>query len=223
MGDLRFTHASAWSERLRRMGFSSLLDVGCGRGELIDFADTMGWFVRGWEVVDYLCEKPKVCLLSEGAHHLPEEDSSWDAVFCLDVMEHLLEDDVPAVLAELWRVTRFRLCLTVAMFESVYHITVKPKEWWVDRFKGLDFRAICIGAGWDQRVPTISVELVKAESHHRSVFDSSSMTCRESFGIPEPSDSDTMLLCEDDPGSTGEQHEPRSSRDSCLPLRTPGP
>lgn len=82
----------------------SLLDVGCGRGESLDFASAIGHRpVVGTEVV--------VALLNERvvyaeAHALPFDDASFDHVTCWDVLEHLTEPDIRPALREIQRVAR---------------------------------------------------------------------------------------------------------------------
>ncbi len=91
-----------------------------------------------------------------GLHALPAETDSFDLVACLDVLEHVLEGDALAGIAEMLRVSRQRVLITVAWFRSDFglpgtelHITRHPIEWWETRV------AEILPAGWDaRRLPT---------------------------------------------------------------------
>lgn len=67
----------------------------------------------------------------------------YDLVICTDVLEHVLEEDVESVLAELHLYTKQLLFLAISTKKAKktfgngmnVHITVKPKEWWEDKIK----------------------------------------------------------------------------------------
>lgn len=70
-------------------------------------------------------------------------DSTYDFVICTDVLEHVLEDEVGKVLAELINYTNKILYLSISTKpakkkfsngENV-HITIKPQEWWEGMIK----------------------------------------------------------------------------------------
>ena len=115
----------------------SLLDVGCGRGEVLEWAYDLGiQHVYGVEPV-YLLRKPNVhCAV---AWDLPFEDGIFDVVTCFDVMEHLLEDDAEPTLRELNRVARHQVALTISNRPDQWgvmagvgtlHVNLKPYEEW---------------------------------------------------------------------------------------------
>lgn len=119
----------------------SVLDVGCGRAESLDIAERAGFGpVHGLEVVESLVGGRVYRM--EGIHNLPVPDNSYDLVACQDVLEHILEEDVPAGLRELVRVARHRLYVSVAWFPSTWrsagvneelHICRHETQWWVDQ------------------------------------------------------------------------------------------
>ena len=98
---------------------STLLDVGCGRGEMLDFAHRLGFEVRGCEVVPALIDNQRV-IFGE-AHALPFGADSFDVVTLWDVIEHLRPDDTAQVLAELARVARKHVLITAANYSSRAH------------------------------------------------------------------------------------------------------
>jgi len=78
-----------------------LLDVGAGEGALVERYRNQGWDIIG---ADSAYESPHVKradLLS-----LPFDDSSFDTVLCLDVLEHVALLDQPKALTEIVRVLK---------------------------------------------------------------------------------------------------------------------
>jgi SAM-dependent methyltransferase len=109
LGDNRRRHIERHLARIPR---GSLLDVSTGRAETLQIARNLGYDpVQGTEAVDYLCDGTNV--VQALAHDLPFADSTFDTVTMFDVMEHLVPVDTAAVCAELKRVARHRVLLTV--------------------------------------------------------------------------------------------------------------
>jgi SAM-dependent methyltransferase len=78
--------------RLARMQAGSLLDVGCGNGDLIHKAKGMGWEVSGLEID----EKAVEAAMSQGLRvthgsfeKLESIQQTFDCVVCLHVLEHV--------------------------------------------------------------------------------------------------------------------------------------
>ena len=99
----------------------SLLDVGCGRGEMLQAAPTFGFFSAvGVEAEPGLCLSTPDALVVQGvAWDLPVRDDSRDVVTCFDVLEHLLPDDQAPSLAEMRRVARGAVIVTAADYSHV--------------------------------------------------------------------------------------------------------
>ena len=111
---------------------STYLDVGCGMGEAVDLASGLGMTARGCEVIPEICERDDVDLIP-GAHALPYADDEFAVTSCNDVLEHILEDDVPAVLAEMKRVTRGAVLLGICRKPGQWHPTIKSEDWWLEK------------------------------------------------------------------------------------------
>lgn len=125
---------AAWQEisDLWAPGFS-LLDVGCGRGEVLKIARTLGFSpVSGTEVVGALLSQDVVYA---EAHRLPFSDMAFDVVTCFDVLEHLYPDDTVPALRELHRVSKCAVVLTAAGYSHQFrgvelHVNRRTREQW---------------------------------------------------------------------------------------------
>ena len=154
--------------------WKNFIDVACGRGETLAIASAHGLTAMGVEVIPYLCDHKNI-LCVPGAHDLSMfPDKSFDLVSNQDVMEHILEDEVEVVLAELWRITRKTLFLTISSHpHSVsdgdnLHITVKPKDWWMDRLCEM----ACIVDGMEnETIRDLSAEMPSAIPRQCSYFE----------------------------------------------------
>lgn len=112
---------------------ATLLDVSTGRGETLRMAKDLGFHAIGTEVVDELIDGANVVFAE--AHKLPFEDGAFDHVTCFDVLEHLVEEDVIACLAELRRVARVSVTASASERPSVFgdrdlHISKRPAAEW---------------------------------------------------------------------------------------------
>jgi len=118
----------------------SYLDIGCGRGEMLDYAERKGFRVQGVETVPYLADGKRV--IRALGHELPFADKSFDVVSMLDVIEHLLPGDDEAVCRELARVARRFVLLTASNNPSHcpdtgadLHINKRPYAEWDALFR----------------------------------------------------------------------------------------
>ena len=124
-----------------------VLDAGCGRGDLAAHLAYNHFRVTGCDVVDcrfYIQRKNTAngkypikfeqCDLTE----MPFSDDQFDAVVCVDVIEHLYPDDVDAALSEMLRVAP-RLYIRAACYPSHHgefrdlHRTLELPEQWNER------------------------------------------------------------------------------------------
>lgn len=130
MGHRRLADAERLVGELER---GTILDVGCGRGELLKIANKMGHRATGLDPVPYL-KRPNI--VTGCAHELPFDDDSFDHVVCFDVLEHLVEDDILPALREMKRVARKTCIVSASEDESIYdgvdlHISKRPAAEWL--------------------------------------------------------------------------------------------
>lgn len=116
----------------------SYLDISCGRGESLDLALKHGFTsVMGTETVDALC-KPGIAKAT-----LPNTglaNKSADVVSLIEVIEHLLPEDVEPALYELTRLARHHILISAATTSHVVggvdlHPSARPLEEWEELFK----------------------------------------------------------------------------------------
>lgn len=118
----------------------SYLDVGCGRGTMLDFAESIGFTeVKGTEVVDYLVDGARV--VRGEAHDLPFAAKSFDVVSSFDVIEHILPGDDELLCKELLRVARKHILISANNCSSCLatgeelHVNKRPYEEWDQLFR----------------------------------------------------------------------------------------
>ena len=112
----------------------TFLDVGCGDGDIVDFLNQQpGITAKGTEINQKWVDGERI--VYGDIHKLPFEDSSFDVVLCVDVLEHVKEP--LQALAELFRVASNKVILVVTIAENMCyaedptHIT----GWSMDRWK----------------------------------------------------------------------------------------
>ncbi len=111
------------------------LDVGCGRGEAVLYAEfTLGFNSSGIDVIDY----NKTDLPLPMYHH------SWDTVkpveylTCTDVLEHIAKEDLDEFLKNIDKNFTKKAFFTIAHFSHVLrgvelHLTSEPGGFWLDK------------------------------------------------------------------------------------------
>mmetsp|Transcript_27037 Transcript_27037/g.58989 ORF Transcript_27037/g.58989 Transcript_27037/m.58989 type:complete len:272 (+) Transcript_27037:252-1067(+) len=128
------------------------LDAGCGQCGVVSFLmshNKSGW---GVEVSEAAVTTSPSCIYLVGAGRvkhssltaIPYPDNYFDLVFSSDVLEHIPEVDIPEVLAELARVSKGDIFLSISLRRAgggppapapaVIHVTVKPRAWWDKMF-----------------------------------------------------------------------------------------
>lgn len=115
-----------------------LLEIGSGDGTTLKGLRDKGFNVIGSDIFsnsEDIIECP--------AWELPFEDGRFDITFSTDVLEHLPTEMVDKAILEILRVTKKKSVHIIATFADirmgeVVHKTVRPIEWWQDRFLALN-------------------------------------------------------------------------------------
>ncbi len=101
----------------------NLLDVGCGRGQIIAYArdidiEAEGFDFSEWAIGDegrYKGTKAEWVKCHDATEKWPYPDNSFDLVVALDLLEHIYAEDIDFVLSEINRVARKWVFLQIAV------------------------------------------------------------------------------------------------------------
>lgn len=121
---------------------SSVLEVGCGRGYLLRWLDTMGYKALGTEIADCLLEGDLKGLPVQRlfCSELDKIQSKFDVVVSSDVLEHLQTvEDVEKAVSDFARLSKRWILVSVGTRAATslcgqVHSIIRPKEWWVKLF-----------------------------------------------------------------------------------------
>ena len=110
---------------------SSVLDVGCGKGEWMSAFSALGASVFG---VDIAAPDGDLYLCHDLTTHF-DLGRTFDLAVCLEVGEHLPEDAADTLVDSLVRHSdRVLFSAAVVGQEGVGHINCQPHEYWHDKF-----------------------------------------------------------------------------------------
>lgn len=119
MGALRIRDAKRDLDSVPYRG--SYLDVSCGRGEMLDYAESLGFKrVQGTEYIPGLLNQPRI--VHAEAHRLPFSAGEFEVVSLYDVLEHLVPGDDEAACRELQRVASKTIFITANNQPSRNHL-----------------------------------------------------------------------------------------------------
>jgi len=150
--------AKAWKEIFNPR---TLLDVGAGRGTFIAYARDIGIAAEGFDFSEWAVgdegRYPR-CNVGWLRRHdatepWPYDDGSFDLVVALDLFEHIYNEDLGKVIADMYRVASKYIFLQIATTKGegyilkkglevpiglegnavAGHVTVMPEEWWHER------------------------------------------------------------------------------------------
>lgn len=138
-GKMLVEHAPSISALIRRTESRTLLDYGSGKGEAYEGKDIL---LAGGESVTSLKDYWKLNNISlydpgyEPFSQLPT--GQFDAVICIDVLEHITESDLPWVLDEIFEYANEFVFANIACYPAKKllpngmnaHCTVRPPQWW---------------------------------------------------------------------------------------------
>lgn len=142
------TRPAQWSyginiidQALSTGSYRTVLDAGCGRGDVVAHLLRKGYEARGVEVSQFAVQNGEVVtgeVLQGDLASLPFPDRHFDLVFSSEVLEHIPADQIPKVARELVRVCGRRLFLTISLRPSsqnnAFHCTLRSRNWWEQRF-----------------------------------------------------------------------------------------
>ena len=110
----------------------TVLDYGCGGSD---------WEKKGFDGLTNKSAKEffslKTVAKYEPARNIDERQPS-DCVICMDVLEHIFLTDIPAVLRDIFSLSKRLIIINVACYKAGTllpngenaHVSVRPAEWW---------------------------------------------------------------------------------------------
>ena len=127
-------HARGFLPYLAEMGVGSVCDIGTGDGRFCLWARDQG--IDPIIGVDWVCpaEGEGVTWITAPAWEVPIDDNSVEWITAFDMMEHIFEEDIDETLDEFARIASVGFIFQIAYKQSGgTHLTVQPKEWWINR------------------------------------------------------------------------------------------
>lgn len=119
----------------------SLLEIGCGRGQAVEYLVERGYNCKGCDITTAGMLKDRTQLPTWFAEvpvwDMPYEDNEFEFTFSTDVMEHVPPTLVEQSIREIYRVTRTETFHAISNLPNTpQHASVHPVPWWKIVFKG---------------------------------------------------------------------------------------
>jgi SAM-dependent methyltransferase len=128
--DPKIQHRGRMFEQMIPDDVTRILDVGCGDGAITNRLAER-WDVTGLDLSPTALEHVRTTAVQGSATALPFADRSFDLVLSSEMLEHTTDDDYRAALAEMSRVSRRYLLLSVPYREDLaFRIIRCPRCGW---------------------------------------------------------------------------------------------
>ena len=147
--DPHYSHSYGLIEYLvRNCDFETILDVGASTGAAVERLKFFDKSALGLEVSFEAATRANHygrSVLWGCATHIPFINRYCDVVMSTDTMEHIRPQDVDKVISEICRVAKKYIAMKICSMDEAagwgqkvgvpnLHLTVKPIEWWIDKF-----------------------------------------------------------------------------------------
>ena len=131
---------------------NSIIDIGCAKGYLVEEFTKNGFEeCYGIDISDYAIEKApsiiKEKVIKASILHIPFPDKYFDFAFCIDLLQELPEEIIPAAIREIKRVSKKSLLVIPVLKNSsdsskeeffswsITALTAKKREGWEEIFQ----------------------------------------------------------------------------------------
>lgn len=129
-------------EITKKLAPSRVLDIGCGKGFLVECLWDAGVEARGFDVSDYAISqvRPDIrsyCWVGSVADPIPDR---YDLITCIEVLEHCSEEEIVTAVGNMTKATNTVLFSSTPFdLEEPTHQTVRPILYWINHFKNHSF------------------------------------------------------------------------------------
>lgn len=137
--DVTHTDEGVMDYLLGRFDISSMLDIGCGPGGMIDVAISKGLEVQGVDGDYTLPDRPER-IIHDFTKGPCENLETYDLAWSVEFVEHVHQQYIPNFMAA------FERCKYVVMTAAPpgtpgnHHVNCQEKEYWIDVFKQYGFK-----------------------------------------------------------------------------------
>lgn len=128
-----------WEWAINRYKIKSVIDVGCGSGQALDWFLAKGCEAQG---VDGLPPLNHPLIVEHDYTLGPYPTNGWDLIWCCEFVEHIREEHIDNFLAT------FRGARIVMMTHGLYwqdghhHVNLQRPGYWIDRVRGAGFKLL---------------------------------------------------------------------------------
>jgi GT2 family glycosyltransferase len=119
------------------IGPKKVLDVGCAKGFLVEALRDRGIEAFGIDISEYAISEVRADIrpYCRVASAVDPFDDQYDLIICIEVLEHLTEEEGRQALANIRRSSGDVLfSSTPDDFEEPTHVTVRPRFYWIEQF-----------------------------------------------------------------------------------------
>ncbi|MDP8983205.1 MAG: methyltransferase domain-containing protein, partial [Acidobacteriota bacterium] len=119
-----------------------VLDAGCAMGFLVEMLRDRGVEAYGLDVSEYAIAqvRPDIAPYCKVAALEEPIAGKFDLITCIEVLEHLTEEQARAAILNMSRATDTILfSSTPSDFDEPTHVNVKPEAWWLELFAEVHF------------------------------------------------------------------------------------
>lgn len=128
-----------WRCRIKYGKPISIIEIGCGNGQLCNILQAMELDVTGIDIVglENIYDRSKYKFFQKDLTETPYDfaDRQFDYCLCFDVLEHIPEAAVPEILKEMARISSNLIIKVACDGTPPLHITVHPIDWWKEKLE----------------------------------------------------------------------------------------
>lgn len=142
-------HVLEIADLVRETNTQTLLDYGCGSGNQYSVGECHLY----WGGILPSLYDPA------SSNHNKRPDCKFDGVICTDVAEHIPENEIDDFLNDVFGYANKFVFITICTRPAKKslpdgrnaHLTVKPKEWWIDKIKsvGVNYPGLEVAIDWN--------------------------------------------------------------------------